>query len=70
MNDTPPETPKQIEIRTLSGWDLKEIRKHADMPISFPKDYGREVLWDVEIKQKDLAINEIRRLKELAAPTY
>lgn len=45
-------------------------RKHADMPVSFPKDYGREVLWDVEIKQKDLAINEIRRLKELVAPTY
>lgn len=42
-------------------------RKHADMPVSFPKDYGREVLWDTEIKQKDLAINEIRRLKELAA---
>lgn len=31
MNDTPPETPKQIEIRTLSGWDLKDIlRKAAD----------------------------------------
>lgn len=27
----PPETPKQIEIRELSGWDLKEIlRKAAD----------------------------------------
>lgn len=30
-NSAPPETPKQIEIRELSGWDLKEIlRKAAD----------------------------------------
>lgn len=31
MNSVPPETPKQIEIRELSGWDLKDIlRKAAD----------------------------------------
>ena len=37
-------------------------RKHADMPVSFPKDYGREVLWDCELKLKDLAIAKIREL--------
>ena len=37
-------------------------RKHADMPVSFPKDYGREVLFDIELKAKNLAIDEIRKL--------
>lgn len=37
-------------------------RKHADMPISFPKDYGREVLFDVEVKNKCQAIFKIREL--------
>lgn len=37
-------------------------RKHADMPISFPKDYGREVLFECELKFKDLAIFKIREL--------
>ena len=37
-------------------------RKHADMPVSVPNNYGRDVYWDVELKGKNLAINEIRRL--------
>jgi len=37
-------------------------RKHADMPVSFPKDYGREVFWEIELKQKNLAIDKIREL--------
>lgn len=37
-------------------------RKHADMPVSFPKDYGREVLFDVEVKNKCQAIFKIREL--------
>ncbi len=44
-------------------------RKHADMPVSTPRNYGREVLWDVELKFKNLAINELRRLKESEIPT-
>jgi UV DNA damage endonuclease len=40
-------------------------RKHRDMPTTTPRDYNRDVLWDVELKSKDLAIFEIRRLKEL-----
>jgi UV DNA damage endonuclease len=42
-------------------------RKHADMPVSTPRNYGREVLWDVEIKNKCQAIFEIRRLTNAAA---
>ena len=37
-------------------------RKHADMPVSIPNSFGRDVYWDVELKGKNLAINEIRRL--------
>lgn len=37
-------------------------RKHADMPVSIPNNYGRDVYFDVELKFKNLAINEIRRL--------
>lgn len=37
-------------------------RKHADMPVSIPNNYGRDVYFDVELKGKNLAINEIRRL--------
>lgn len=44
-------------------------RKHADMPTTTPRSYGRDVLWDVEMKFKNLAINELRRLKELKVPT-
>jgi UV DNA damage endonuclease len=44
-------------------------RKHADMPVSIPNSFGRDVLYEVELKFKDLAIKELRRLKELEAPT-
>ena len=37
-------------------------RKHADMPVSFPKNYGREVFFDVELKAKCQAIFKIREL--------
>jgi UV DNA damage endonuclease len=37
-------------------------RKHADLPVSYPKDYGREVVWECELKQKNLAITKIRQL--------
>jgi UV DNA damage endonuclease len=48
---------------------IDNTRKHADMPTSTPRNYGREVLWDVELKFKNLAINELRRLKESEIPT-
>lgn len=38
-------------------------RKHADMPISYPKNFGQHIDFDVELKSKDLAIF---RLKEIA----
>ena len=34
-------------------------RKHADYATGVPNDYGMEVYWDCELKQKDLAINKI-----------
>jgi UV DNA damage endonuclease len=34
-------------------------RKHADYATGVPNNYGKEVFWDVELKQKDLAINKI-----------
>jgi UV DNA damage endonuclease len=37
-------------------------RKHADMPASIPNNYGRDVLWDVEMKFKCQAIFRIREL--------
>lgn len=37
-------------------------RKHADLPTSVPKDYGKDVIFDIELKFKDLAINKIRQL--------
>jgi UV DNA damage endonuclease len=37
-------------------------RKHADMPVSFPKDYGQSALWDCELKSKCRAIFKIREL--------
>ena len=36
-------------------------RKHADLPVSCPKDYGRDVVFEVELKFKDLAITKIRQ---------
>lgn len=37
-------------------------RKHTDLPVSFPKDYGREVVFECELKAKDHAIFKIRQL--------
>jgi UV DNA damage endonuclease len=37
-------------------------RKHSDMPASIPNNYGRDVLWDVEMKFKCQAIFRIREL--------
>jgi len=34
-------------------------RKHADYAIGVPNNYGMEVYWDCELKQKDLAIEQI-----------
>ena len=42
-------------------------RKHADMPVSTPRNYGREVLWDCELKHKCQAIFRIRELTNAAA---
>lgn len=58
--DTWPTTPLFHYSEGIDG-----TRKHADMPVSIPKNYGRDVYWDVELKGKNLAINEIRRLKAL-----
>lgn len=55
--DTWPVTPIFHYSEGVNG-----TRKHADMPVSFPKDYGREVLWDTEIKNKCQAIFKIREL--------
>lgn len=55
--DTWPVTPIFHYSEGVNG-----TRKHADMPVSFPKDYGREVLWDCEVKAKNLAIDKIREL--------
>lgn len=41
-------------------------RKHADMPTSTPRSYGREVLWDIEVKNKCQAIFHIRKLTNAA----
>lgn len=37
-------------------------RKHADMPTNIPNTYGRDVMYDVELKFKNLAIQKIREL--------
>jgi len=34
-------------------------RKHADYATGLPNNYGMEVYWDCELKQKDLAIEQI-----------
>lgn len=44
------------------GEGVNGTRKHADLPVSFPKDYGREVVFDCELKAKDHAIFKIRQL--------
>jgi UV DNA damage endonuclease len=36
-----------------------DTRNHADYAIGVPNDYGLPVYWDVELKQKDLAIADI-----------
>jgi UV DNA damage endonuclease len=45
-------------------------RKHRDMPTNVPNNYNPNVFWDIELKFKDLAIFELRRLKELNSPIY
>lgn len=45
-------------------------RKHRDMPTNIPYSYDCNVFWDIELKFKDLAIFELRRLKELNSPIY
>jgi len=35
---------------------INSTRKHADYATTLPTDYGRPVIWEVELKQKDLAI--------------
>jgi UV DNA damage endonuclease len=55
--DTWPTTPLFHYSEGIDG-----TRKHADMPVSTPTDYGREVYWDVEIKAKCQAIFRIREL--------
>lgn len=37
-------------------------RKHADMPTATPEDYGKEVFYDIELKNKCQAIFKIRDL--------
>ena len=41
-------------------------RKHADMPVSVPNNYGRDVYFDVELKHKCQAIFRIRELTKQA----
>jgi len=40
-------------------------RKHADYAVGTPNSYGKEVYWDIELKQKDLAIEKILSQKNL-----
>lgn len=58
--DTWPVTPIFHYSEGVNG-----TRKHADMPISTPKNYGRDVYWECELKNKCQAIFEIRRLTKL-----
>ena len=55
--DTWPTTPLFHYSEGIDG-----TRKHADMPTSTPVDHGREVYWDVELKNKCHAIFKIRNL--------
>jgi len=61
--DTWPTTPLFHYSEGIDG-----TRKHADMPVSTPTDYGREVYWDTELKFKDLAIFRIRELTKQKIP--
>lgn len=38
---------------------INETRAHRDMAESLPPNYGRDVIWDVELKGKDYAILEM-----------
>jgi UV DNA damage endonuclease len=38
---------------------IGETRKHADYACHVPPDYGKPVVWEVELKAKDRAINRI-----------
>ena len=55
--DTWPTTPLFHYSESADG-----TRKHADMPTSVPKTYGRDVYYDIELKFKNLAIQKIREL--------
>jgi UV DNA damage repair endonuclease len=59
--DTWPTTPLFHYSEGIDG-----TRKHADMPTNTPVNYGKEVYWDVELKNKCQAIFEIRRLTKLS----
>lgn len=61
--DTWPTTPLFHYSEGVDG-----TRKHADMPVSIPKNYGRNVYFDIELKHKCQAIFEIRRLTKLSNP--
>lgn len=58
--DTWPVTPLFHYSEGVDG-----TRKHADLPVSTPTNYNRNVYWDVELKHKCQAIFEIRRLTKL-----
>ena len=68
-------TPKQAFHLAYDTWPTVPLfhysegvdgtRKHADMPVSTPTDYGCEVYWDAELKNKCQAIFEIRRLTKI-----
>lgn len=42
---------------------ISNTRKHSDFACSSPNDYGKNVFWDVELKQKDYAIAQILKNK-------
>jgi UV DNA damage endonuclease len=64
---------KEMFDMAYSTWDTVPLfhysegvngtRKHADYANLLPEDYGKEVFWDVELKQKDYAIAQIIKNK-------
>ena len=55
--DTWPVTPIFHYSEGIDG-----TRKHADMPVSIPNSFGRDVYWETELKFKCKAIFHIREL--------
>ena len=55
--DTWPVTPIFHYSEGIDG-----TRKHADMPVSIPNSFGRDVYWETELKFKCKAIFRIREL--------